>query len=61
MVGFMVVWSGGYEAPSYQVLNTEQEAWDKSAEYIPDMQDGDTIDVLRIDMAKKTVERLEQR
>lgn len=60
MVGFMVAWSGGYEAPSYQVFNTEQEAWDKAKEYAKDMQDGDTIDVLRIDMAQKTVVRLEQ-
>jgi hypothetical protein len=55
---FLVVWSGGYEAPSYVLKDSELEAWGQAEEWTQDMQDGDTVDVLRVDTVNKTVTRL---
>lgn len=56
---YMVVWSGGYEAPSYVLKDTRDEAFEQAAEWAKDMTENDTIDVLELDTKNKTVARLE--
>lgn len=57
---FLVVWSGGYDAPQYGARATEDEAWALAGEWAADIKEGeDTIDVLRLDTATMAVERLE--
>jgi len=56
---YMVVWSGGYEAPQYQVLDTDIAAWALAQSWADDMDDeSDWIDVLRINGSDLSVERL---
>lgn len=56
---FVVAWTGGYEAPSYVVKLTEEQAWDQAGAWLADAhEDGDTIDVLRVDLATAEVTRL---
>lgn len=58
---FMVVWSGGYEAPDYVVTKTEDDAWNLAAQWVLDADDdeGDVVDVLKIDLVNFNVTRLE--
>lgn len=56
---FLVVWSGGYDAPQYALRGADVEAWALAQTWGEDMREGeDTVDVLRIDLATMTVERL---
>ncbi len=56
---FIVVWSGGLEAPSYSQRPTREEAFDLAAEWWSDAdEDSDWIDVLEV-KDDGTIERLE--
>jgi hypothetical protein len=50
VISYVVVFSGGYEAPSYFATHDENEARHKMAEWIEvsDEDEGDTVDLLRI-------------
>lgn len=56
---FLVAWCGGYDAPSYALKFTKDSAWDQAREWLNDLQDGDTIDVLRLGLTDGIVSRLE--
>lgn len=56
---FIVAWTGGYEAPSYEAKSNEADAWNLANEYVEDLEDGDTLDVLRVNLRNFTIERLE--
>lgn len=57
---FLVVWSGGYDAPQYELRGADVEAWALARTWREGMRQGeDTIDVLRIDLDAMTVERLD--
>lgn len=63
MTLFMVVWSGGYEAPSYALKPTKKEAFALAETWAEDadLENGDWIDVLRLtdlDTQMPTVERM---
>ena len=45
---YLVVWSGGYEAPSYEMFFTAEEAFTQAKSWEEDIQDGDWIDVLKL-------------
>lgn len=56
---YLVVWSGGYEAPQYSAYTEAEKAMAVALEWAEDMEEGvDTIDVLRIDQ-NLAVERVE--
>lgn len=57
---YILAWTGGYEPPSYKAVATEEEAWALANEWASEMDEGDTIDVLRIDVNDPLyIERLE--
>lgn len=56
---FIVVWSGGYEAPTYIARPTKEEAIVIGRDWTKDMEDGDTVDILRINLTNMTLERVE--
>ena len=59
---FIAVWSGGLEAPSYAAHATREIAIAKVAEaWLPDYneEEGDTIDILSLDLKTLRLERLE--
>lgn len=59
---FIVVWSGGYEAPSYVVKRTEAEAWAQAKEWLAEAdEEGDWIDVLHLDLTTLILRRLEDK
>lgn len=58
---YIVVWSGGYEAPSYAAHNSEKEAFKQAKEWWNDADaEVDSVDVLAIDIKTLQVKRLEQ-
>ena len=58
--GYLVVWAGGYDAPSYAYKNTKTEAFNLAAEWLGDFDpERDTIDVLAIDTDSETVNRID--
>jgi hypothetical protein len=57
---YLVVWSGGYEAPQYELRLTREGAVETALTWMEDMEEGvDTIDVLRLNLTNLTVERVE--
>lgn len=57
---YLVSWSGGYEAPSYQAFDNETKAWEIAHEWAEMMAEGeDQIDVLKITLPDMNVVRLE--
>ncbi len=59
---YIVVWSGGHEAPSYAAHNSEKEAFTRATEWQKDMdKESDWIDVLAVDTKTMQVKRLEQK
>lgn len=58
---FIIAWTGGYEATSYTVKSTAAEAWTQAELWWDDAdQEGDTMDILRLDLTTLTLERLGQ-
>ena len=58
--GYIVAWTGGYDAPQYAYRDTRTEAFNLAAEYLRDFDPAcDTIDVLAIDTNAQTIERIE--
>lgn len=57
---YLTVWSGGYEAPSYQMFFSAEAAFEKAEEWEEGMADGDWIDVLELNPDTKIVKRLER-
>jgi len=56
---FIVAWTGGYEAPSYVVFATEEEAIKQAKEWWADAdEDADSIDILRLNPTDLTIERI---
>ena len=56
---YIVVWSGGLEAPSYSQRPTQEEAFDLAAEWWVDAnEESDWIDVLEV-KEDGTITRLE--
>ncbi len=56
---FLVIWSGGYESPSYKALPSREEAMKLAEDWWADAnEDSDWIDVLEI-KEDMTVDRLE--
>ena len=56
---FLVIWSGGYESPSYKAHRSHEEAVETAKSWWADAdEDSDWIDVLEI-KEDMTVERLE--
>lgn len=59
---YMVVWSGGYEAPSYSLYHNEKAAFKQANNWWSDAdKESDSMDVLAIDIKTLEVKRLEQR
>ena len=59
---YIVVWSGGYEAPSYAAHNSEKEAFKRAIDWQKDADDdSDWIDVLSVDTKTLQVKRLERK
>ena len=56
---YIVAWTGGYEAPTYEYRNTRTEAFNLAAEWLGEMDERDTIDVLAIDTDAETVTRID--
>ncbi len=58
---YIVVWSGGVEAPSYAAHNTEKEAWKRANNWWKDAdEDNDSVDVLSVDTKTLVIKRLER-
>jgi hypothetical protein len=55
---FVIAFTGGYEAPSYEVKATVEEALSVAETWAEDLEDGDTIDVLRINVKNFTLSRV---
>ena len=55
---FIIVWSGGYDPPQYEVRPNRTEAFALAKSWAEDMEEGvDTVDVLRLDLDSMTIER----
>lgn len=59
MTHYIVAWTGGYEAPDYQFRATRDEAFALAAEWLRDLDEGDSIDVLAVDTTAGTVTRID--
>lgn len=59
---YLVVWSGGYEAPNYVLFRSLIEAKLQADRWRLDMDEneGDYIDVLELNITKNTIERVEE-
>lgn len=58
---YIVVWSGGYEAPSYAAHRTEKEAWKQANDWWKDAdEDSDSIDVIALNTESLSLKRLER-
>ncbi len=57
---YLAAWSGGYEAPSYEMFYSAEAAFTKAEEWQKDMSGSDWIDVLELDPTTKTIKRLER-
>lgn len=55
---FIVCWSGGYEPPQYEVVDTVEAAAAVARDWWGQHAEGDTIDVLRLDVEARTIERV---
>lgn len=57
---YMIVWSGGYEAPSYDIKATLTEALAQARKWAEDIDEdqGDWIDVLEINTETLAVNRV---
>lgn len=55
---FILVWSGGYESPQYQVHSTLDDAQEIGRDWQDEATDGDTIDILRLDLTNLGLTRL---
>jgi hypothetical protein len=58
---YMAVWSGGYEAPSYQLFRTAEAAFKVAREWQDESPEdiGDWIDVLELNTHTLETKRLE--
>lgn len=58
---YLVVWSGGYDTPQYELKRTEEAAvklaneWSEAA----DLEEGDVIDILRLDLVGLTLDTIQ--
>lgn len=59
-VTYMVEFGGGYEPPSHTFKTTSSEAWQQAEEWAKDMDadEGDYVDVIRMDWSTGSCERL---
>lgn len=57
---WMTVWSGGYEAPSYQLHPTLEDAINTATAWADDADEdeGDWVDVLELNVDQRTIRRL---
>jgi len=59
---YIVVWSGGLEAPSYSLYNSEKEAFAQAVDWWKEAdEERDWIDVLAINTKTLQVKKLEQK
>jgi hypothetical protein len=60
---YLVLWSGGYEAPQYEVKATEEEAWALARSWLAECREDESnwIDVLRLDPVSMNIDRLERK
>lgn len=57
---WVIVWTGGYEAPSYSVKSNKTEAFELAQKWAMDAKEGeDTIDVLEINSETCEIRRVE--
>lgn len=55
---FIVAWTGGYELPQYATERTLEDAVKRAQDWDEGADEGDFIDILRVDVAKSTIERV---
>jgi hypothetical protein len=53
---FVIVWSGGYEIPQYEIKNTLEGAQKAAIDWRSDASEEDVIDIIRVDLQSLTFE-----
>ena len=56
---YLVVFGGGNEAPSYALKGDFESAKKQAEKWVEEMEEGDWVDVLKINLYNNTIERVE--